>query len=79
MGGTKAGGIKAAETNKARYGNDHYRLIGEKGGKKWRPNRGFAGNRELASRVGKIGGATSRRGRGKKLIRSSHGKKASSY
>lgn len=32
MAGTKAGGQKAAATNKARYGNNWYAKIGAKGG-----------------------------------------------
>lgn len=34
MPGTIIGGIKASETNKKRYGDDHYKKIGAKGGKK---------------------------------------------
>ena len=33
MAGTKAGGLKAAATNKAKYGKDFYSRIGKKGGK----------------------------------------------
>ena len=32
MSGTKAGGIKAAATNKAKYGDDFYKRIGQRGG-----------------------------------------------
>ena len=32
MAGTKAGGLKAAATNKARHGKDFYCNIGRKGG-----------------------------------------------
>ncbi len=33
MAGTKAGGAKAAATNKSKYGKDFYSKIGQKGGK----------------------------------------------
>ena len=33
MAGTKAGGAKAAATNKAKYGKDFYSRIGQKGGR----------------------------------------------
>lgn len=33
MAGTKAGGLKAAQTNKAKHGADFYAKIGAKGGK----------------------------------------------
>ena len=33
MSGTKAGGIKAAATNKAKYGAEFYAQIGRKGGR----------------------------------------------
>jgi hypothetical protein len=49
MAGTKIGGIKAAETNKKRYGEDFYRKIGAEGGKKSRGG-GFA-----SEKVGKDG------------------------
>ena len=32
MAGTKAGGMKAAATNKAKYGKEFYARIGKKGG-----------------------------------------------
>ena len=35
MAGTKAGGAKAAATNREKYGKDFYSRIGQKGGKKW--------------------------------------------
>ena len=62
MSGTKAGGLKAAATNKERYGLDHYKKLGSMGGKAptTKP-KGFAANPELAARVGKIGGTISRR------------------
>lgn len=60
MAGTRDGGTKAAATNKARHGVNFYAEIGRKGGIKSR-NGGFAANRELASRAGRIGGRRSRR------------------
>ena len=62
MAGTKAGGLKAAKTNKERHGKGFYSRIGAKGGSNGNTG-GFAGNRELASRAGKKGGANSRRGK----------------
>lgn len=34
MSGTKAGGLKTAETNRSRYGKDFYSIQGAKGGAK---------------------------------------------
>lgn len=60
MAGTKLGGKNAADTNKAKYGDDFYKLIGSKGGAAKVP-KGFALNRELASKAGAKGGRISRR------------------
>lgn len=60
MAGTRAGGIKAASTNKTRYGLNFYEQIGRKGGKISRGG-GFAVNRELAVEAGRKGGRASRR------------------
>ncbi len=60
MPGTMAGGSKAAKTNKARYGENFYEMIGAAGGKTSRGG-GFAANRELAKIAGAIGGKRSRR------------------
>ena len=60
MAGTKAGGIAAAKTNKAKYGRDFYAKIGAIGGKKGHTG-GFAANRELARIAGARGGRISRR------------------
>ncbi len=60
MAGTKAGGQKAAATNKAKHGSDFYAKIGAKGGKLGRTG-GFAANPELARIAGAKGGRISRR------------------
>lgn len=60
MAGTKAGGRKAALTNKQRYGLNFYETIGAAGGKK-SVGGGFAKNRELAKIAGQKGGRASRR------------------
>lgn len=65
MSGTKIGGMKAAETNKIKYGDDFYKKIAAKGGKAKVP-KGFAlMSPEKRSEVGKIGGAISKRGKAK--------------
>lgn len=60
MAGTKLGGVKAAQTNKAKHGSDFYAKIGAKGGKLGRTG-GFAANPELARIAGAKGGRISRR------------------
>ena len=60
MAGTKAGGQKAAATNKAKHGHDFYAKIGAKGGKKGHTG-GFFANRDLARAAGSKGGRISRR------------------
>ena len=67
MAGTKAGGAKAAATNKAKYGADFYSKIGQKGGQNGTTG-GFAANRELAKIAGQKGGRISRRGPAKTSI-----------
>ena len=67
MAGTKAGGAKAAATNKAKYGKDFYSRIGQKGGKNGTTG-GFAANPELAKIAGRKGGLISRRGKAKTLV-----------
>lgn len=64
MAGTKAGGAKAAATNKKKHGSDFYARIGAIGGKKGRTG-GFAANPELARIAGAKGGRISRRGKAK--------------
>jgi general stress protein YciG len=61
MPGTKAGGLKAKQTNLQRHGDDFYKRIGSKGGQAGHTG-GFATNRELAKEAGAKGGAKSRRG-----------------
>lgn len=71
MAGNKMGGQKTRETNYEKYGKDFYKNIGSIGGKKvhkvnpetGKALKGFALNRELASRAGKVGGSLSRRGK----------------
>lgn len=60
MAGTKAGGMAAAATNKAKYGDNFYAKIGAQGGKKGHTG-GFYANRELARIAGARGGRISRR------------------
>lgn len=60
MAGTKAGGVKAAQTNKAKHGSDFYAKIGAKGGANGKTG-GFAANPELARIAGAKGGRISRR------------------
>ena len=60
MPGTKEGGLKAAQTNRARHGKEFYARIGAKGGKQGTTG-GFAANRELAREAGRKGGMISRR------------------
>lgn len=65
MSGTKAGGLKAAATNKELHGEDFYARIGQKGGKVG-GMKGFALNPELAKLAGAKGGKISKRGKAKK-------------
>ena len=61
MAGNKAGGLKAAATNKKRWGKDWYVRIGRMGGKAL-VLKGFALNAELAREAGRKGGKISKRG-----------------
>ena len=63
MSGTKVGGKKAAQKNKAND-PDFYRKIGRKGGQNGHTG-GFASNPALARVAGAKGGRISRRGRAK--------------
>lgn len=69
MAGTKTGGVKAASTNKSKYGTDFYAMIGAKGGKRGKTG-GFASDKkgadgltgkERARLAGSKGGRISRR------------------
>ena len=62
MAGTKAGGYKAATTDKQKYGAEFYRAIGRIGGHRGHSG-GFAANPELAKIAGSIGGKRSKRGK----------------
>ena len=67
MSGTKSGAIKAAATNKAKYGEDYYAKMGAKGGSGHRPEkRYFHTHPDVARMVGAKGGRISRRGPTKK-------------
>lgn len=65
MAGSRTGGMRAAETNKKRHGDDFYKKIGAMGGRKGTTG-GFYANRELAVQAGKLGGKISKRGPSKK-------------
>ena len=67
MAGTTAGGQKAAETNKKKYGDGFYARIGQKGGRNGHTG-GFAANQELAKIAGRKGGLISKRGPAKKHL-----------
>lgn len=60
MPGNKIGGMKAAKTNKKKYGKDFFRIIGSKGGQAGHTG-GFASNPALARIAGAKGGRISRR------------------
>lgn len=60
MSGTVKGGKRASKTNRARYGDNYYRVIGALGGVKSKGG-GFSKVPGLAQRAGKIGGTISRR------------------
>lgn len=60
MAGTKAGGLKARQTNREKYGKDFYAKIGAEGGKKGRTG-GWYNNPELARKWGSVGGSISKR------------------
>lgn len=66
MSGTKIGGVKAAATNKKKWGKDFYKRIGALGGQKSKGG-GFAANPELAREAGQRGGLKSRKNKKKEL------------
>ena len=61
MSGTRAGGIKARNTNYKNHGEDFYKRIGKIGGQNGNTG-GFASNPGLARTAGAKGGAKSKRG-----------------
>lgn len=65
MAGNREGGLKAAATNRAKYGREFYAHIGRKGGRNGHTG-GFAANPELAREAGRKGGKISKRGKAKK-------------
>lgn len=66
MSGTKAGGIKAAATNKQRHGIGFYARIGAMGGRNGHTG-GFASmSPERRAECGRRGGLISRRGPARK-------------
>lgn len=67
MAGTRAGGLKAAKTNREKNGEDFYARIGRIGGRNGHTG-GFAANPELARTAGAKGGKISKRGKAKKNI-----------
>lgn len=75
MSGNKAGGKKAAITNKQLHGEDFYKRIGQKGGRNGHTG-GFASNPELAKIAGAKGGKKSRRGKSKKTLKEAEGGKS---
>lgn len=65
MAGTKAGGLKTAQTLKQKYGDDYFSRMGKKGGQLGHTG-GFAANPALAKLAGQKGGKISKRGPAKK-------------
>lgn len=61
MAGTHAGGIKAAETNRKKYGESFYSNIGRKGGSAGNTGGFAAMPREKVVAAGRKGGLRSRR------------------
>lgn len=62
MAGNRSGGLKAAKTNKKKYGANFYEKIGRIGGMK-STGGGFAKNPELAKIAGRKGGKASQKRR----------------
>ena len=65
MSGTKAGGLKAKQKILEKHGEDFFKNIGSKGGKRCVP-KGFATNKELAREAGRKGGSVGGKARVKK-------------
>lgn len=62
MSATKEGGIKAAKTNKDKYGQDFYSRIGKIGGSRKVPKGFSMMTTEQRQAAGKVGGTRSKRG-----------------
>lgn len=60
MAGNREGGLKTAQTNRDKHGDDFYQRIGSMGGKTGKKRGGF-NVPGVASRAGRIGGLRSRR------------------
>ena len=61
MAGTRAGGLKAKQSNIERYGEDYYQKLGKRSAGKPKKNTYLSLHPEFASKIGKIGGARSKR------------------
>lgn len=62
MSGSKIGGAKAAKTNKAKYGDNFYSVIGRQGGSVTGIKKGFAlMTPEARAAAGRKGGTISKR------------------
>ena len=60
----KLGGIKSAAKIKRERGVDYFKELGKKAGSTETDKpKGFAANKKLAKRAGKLGGAKSKRGK----------------
>lgn len=62
MSGTKAGGLKAAATNKAKYGDGFYGRIGRKGGQNGHTGGFAAMPHDKVVATGRKGGRIGKRG-----------------
>lgn len=62
MSGTRRGGMKAAATNKLKYGEGFYARIGRKGGQNGHTGGFAAMDPERVRECGRKGGSISRRG-----------------
>lgn len=73
MGNTKAGGLKCAETNKKKYGDNFYRKIGRKGG--IAPHKGPRGFAAMTLEQRREAGAKGGRNSDRTGIKNGEGKK----
>lgn len=76
MGGTRAGGLKAAKTNVERHGKDYYKKIGRMashpgtgGFASFKVGKDGLTGLQRSKIAGKKGGAISRRGKSKKTTK----------